>query len=226
MGKYTIKTGFILSCTLLLMLTGHGCQQSHIDMANEIYEEGKLLDLYGHSDLAVEKYRRAVAVNPDSIKARLMLAQAYMASGRVDLARQEFDSVVKLDSSYAKAYIWLGNIDFRTGNYDEALKKWCHAAEMDSKLTDTSGTTDYQSIGLAYVQEKKHELTDSRWQNYEFRKSDTEYVDVYGWLGQYYFNRKDYKKAIAEWEKVVKRSPDSFSGIQAKANIEETKKLL
>lgn len=222
-----VKFTLIFSSLVIIIALGAGCEGVPQDIAEELYEQGELFDIYGHSDLAVQKYRRAIAINPKSIKAHFMLGQAYLAQGRVDLAREQLDKVVELDPSYAKAYIWLGNVDFRSGDVPNALKKWKKAAEVDEKILDKSISEQYRNIGLAYVQEKKHELTNDRWRsNLEFRRGDTKNVDVHGWLGEFYYNRKDYSRAITEWEKVVKNDPGSFSAIQAQANIEETKKIM
>ncbi|MFP4058574.1 MAG: tetratricopeptide repeat protein [Candidatus Brocadiia bacterium] len=78
--------------------------------------------LEGKLDQAVKQYEDAVEHNPQSIPARMGLAQAYLDKNRVQEAIQQLNEVLVLDSIHAPALLRLAKIYRASRRFDKALE--------------------------------------------------------------------------------------------------------
>jgi tetratricopeptide (TPR) repeat protein len=212
---------------IVLLHISSGCKVPFKGSGEDIYNETYLYDQYGKQSAAIKHWKKAVSSNPDSVKAHYNLGNSYLKVGKYKLAEEEYKKVLELDPKHVESSIKLGNIDFYKGNYQTALKKWKDSPLLDPKKAEAIEFSPKGNIGLLYAKTRKHELTDARWKKaLGLAKEDAKELEVWGWLGKAYYNKKMYKKAIEEWNKVIKIAPGSFAAVQAKANIEVAEKDL
>lgn len=212
---------------IILLHISSGCNVPFKGSGEDIYNDTYLYDQYGKESIAIKHWKKTVAANPDSMTAHYQLGNSYLKVGKYKLAEEEYKKVLELDPKHVEASIKLGNIDFYKGNYENALKKWKESPLLDPKKADSINNEPRGNIGLLYAKTRKHELTDERWKGaLGLAKEDAKELEVWGWLGQTYYNKKLYQKAIDEWNKVIKIAPESFAAVQAKANIEIAQKKI
>jgi tetratricopeptide (TPR) repeat protein len=94
-------------------------------------QSGRLAIRLEAVDVAVDLFRRAVALVPSSTAARDQLAIALMLAGDLDTARTEFGVVVRADPGNADAWAHLAYIDARRGAASDALGHANRALALD-----------------------------------------------------------------------------------------------
>jgi tetratricopeptide (TPR) repeat protein len=72
---------------------------------------------------AVTAFRRYVDLEPNSANAHHTLADAYRAQGEFDLASEEYNKAIAIDSAFYFSQVSLGVLDVLRGRYDEAEKR-------------------------------------------------------------------------------------------------------
>jgi len=93
------------------------------------YEAARSAHSQGELDLAIEDYRRALAANPNHVRAQLGLAQALYEQGALVEAIGEFEKAYQLDAVSARdglieARLALGESLEREGKLDEAISQY------------------------------------------------------------------------------------------------------
>jgi tetratricopeptide (TPR) repeat protein len=81
----------------------------------------------------VPQYEKAVSLDPNNTRARILLGTGYLAAGRVDDAFSQYEAVSQLDPSNSEAWIGMGNVVFRKGDNATALKYYSTAVEHAPK---------------------------------------------------------------------------------------------
>ncbi len=106
---------------------------------------------------AVRELEKAVALAPDSVKARFNLAAAYGASPAQGPAKEieQLQKVIELDPTFARARVALGKAYLRDGKVKEAVEQLQEA----TRLAPENGEARYQ-LGLALARSgRKEEAT-------------------------------------------------------------------
>ena len=68
--------------------------------------------------------QRAVKINPQNLRARMMLASIYERRGNTSAAESEFRTAVQRDPSNPLAHLRLGNLLKERGRYEDALREF------------------------------------------------------------------------------------------------------
>jgi predicted O-linked N-acetylglucosamine transferase (SPINDLY family) len=108
--------------------TGTACPTSQVEIAlrsslldaEALKNQGNAHKAAGERELAIESYRRALALQPDYAPALYNLGLALRESGRLEEAQTCFRRVVALDARDAEASIHLGDLLARSLRLDEA----------------------------------------------------------------------------------------------------------
>lgn len=82
--------------------------------------EGRLAAKEGRSDAAEDRFRRAIEVRPDSVKAHSMLAGLLLQTGRSEWALEPARRALELEPSSTSAYVRLGRALLREGHAEQA----------------------------------------------------------------------------------------------------------
>ena len=91
-------------------------------------------------------FTAAVHAAPDSAKAHLNLASAYRNEKQLDLARREFDAVLRIYPNHPDALAGYGLVDFQLGNYQDAERMMKQALNTSTR---NDPNYDFMAVNLA-----------------------------------------------------------------------------
>jgi uncharacterized protein (TIGR03032 family) len=112
----------------------------HFQMANRLYEEGKLEE-------AVAAYRRCLELEPSYPNGRFNLAVALGDAERYSEAAVYMEGVIRDDPDRAEAYNSLGYLASRRGEPDKAISYWRRAIQLRPDYAQA-----HFSLGLTLLQ--------------------------------------------------------------------------
>ena len=75
-----------------------------------------------HIERTVLRYKSAVEVNPNKSEIRLKLGQAYLLSGNLPLALEQFQAASKISPTDSEPYVYISRIYLKQGKDADALK--------------------------------------------------------------------------------------------------------
>jgi protein O-GlcNAc transferase len=123
------------------------------DTAIRELERGNQLCLSGEVAAGVEKYRCAIAADPEFAPAHVMLGAALQALGRVGEAREPFERGAALDPGQANAHFGLGNVYLQLGRLDDAAAAYHRALELQPNFPDA-----LLNLGVTYGRKRHFDL--------------------------------------------------------------------
>ncbi|MEP4148717.1 MAG: tetratricopeptide repeat protein [Halioglobus sp.] len=201
-------------------------QQGLINRADELYR--RVIDLrphdargylaFGHHLYSVGEVKEAIAhfkksteLAPDSELAYNSLGSAYFMRGRFDLAAASWRHSLKIAPS-AGVYSNIASSMFYLGEYDDAALWYSKALELSPENADVWGALgdsyrfSSQTAELALpTYARALELSQQR---LRINPSDG---DTFALIGHYYAASGDKESALANIEKAIELSPQSFS---------------
>ena len=145
--KYFLMVGIILG-----IVGGVFAQQPPQDKANEAkkaYNEGLAALRSGQLDPALEKFKKAVELDPKLAVAHYAMGIVYKRKRDHPSAEKAYQDAIKADPTYAKAYIALGLLQTSMNKYDEAINTYKAALNNDPKEKKA-----YWGIGFIYLKKK------------------------------------------------------------------------
>ena len=80
---------------------------------------------------AEEAFEKAIALDPNVMEARVLMAMLHMAKGEKRKARHEIEALEKLFPNEAPLYFVKGIINRLDGNYEASLRAWQKLAKLD-----------------------------------------------------------------------------------------------
>ncbi len=87
----------------------------------------------GRKDLIPEEAKKALALNPDEIDARIWLSNYHVANGEYASAKELVNQVLKGDPLFFAARMWLGEILRVEGDIDGAIREQAKILEQDPR---------------------------------------------------------------------------------------------
>ncbi len=147
-GRYLTTPGRLLSNSLVVIkrTTPPACQPSAIDLALQLYGEGKVLESKGDPVGAREKYQAALAVYGNLTDAHLKLGYLYNQEKNYSQAVYHLEAAIKLNPKNPAPYETIAWIYYTQSKYAEARTAFERLAEAD----DSSQAKAYYGIGLCY----------------------------------------------------------------------------
>jgi tetratricopeptide (TPR) repeat protein len=132
--------------------------------ASLYYAKGRIEDLKGNTDKAVEFYTKTISLKNDFYTAYIFLGFLYTELGRNDEAVATFKQAIGLDRYKPAGYVGLGLVYDETNNYRAALKQYNDAITLgfvsvnvvtqNKSLLTTIGVDDaiiYNRIGILNI---------------------------------------------------------------------------
>lgn len=101
---------------------------------------------------AGKEYTKAIAVYEQALEfcpqttSHLQIGEIYLAQGRYELAKEEFQETLRLDPKEEEALLGLGSVAAATGDEEEAIERWMELLTLDQ----TNGEAHYR-LGRAYL---------------------------------------------------------------------------
>ncbi len=149
----------------------------------------------GSIEKALTEFREAVALDPGSASARMLLGSALLETGKIAAAVRELDRAVKLAPDSAQAHFQLAVAQQRSGDQFAAVAQLRRAAELDSSNDEYA----YQ-LGRAYLQL-------SEWSVDRIKAVDPKSARLYQVLGESYGAQGKTDLAIEAFTKAAAAAP-------------------
>ena len=172
-----------------------------------------LADLYaaqGQPELAIDKYREALVLDPDLDQAHFMIGLISKgALGDLATALAELGKAAEIDSTRAVYHYQLGDALQRLGRFDEALERFQRTVEIDSG----HGGALYAIGGIL---ENYKGLPDEAFSWYEKAVAvDPGMPQLRELVGMSYARHGRYEDALRHLRECVKLAPESAAGKRA-----------
>jgi tetratricopeptide (TPR) repeat protein len=171
-------------------------------------DAGKAADV----DSAIILLGQALKVDPNYGRAEADLGSAYWAKynarkdkSLVAKSREACLKAIDLGNSGAAGHVCLGVIDNGTGKYEEAVKQFQSAAELEP-------TNEDAYIGLAGAYDRLGKTQDAENTYKKIVALRPNYWLGYNLLGAFYLRQAQYDDASKMFQKVVALTPESFRG--------------
>ena len=97
---------------------------------------GSILEEQGHSAEALAQYETAVKANPSDASARASLVSLAMDTRRYDLAKPQFEALIKLGYRPSRMHFGLGQIAEAAGDKKSAAAEYRRALQIEPALTE------------------------------------------------------------------------------------------
>jgi|GEM_PF-2589252 len=164
-------------------------------------------------DKAKDAYARASSYDPDDPVFHYNLGDALRLLGENDKAVAEFTKTITLDPGYFLAYYNRGNVYLLQGRFQEAIN------DFDDAISIKPMANAYYARGLAYYQRTPKSLEDLKAAVSDLGQAlrlDSRYLDAFLVRGHAYFELQEYNEAIADYEEVIRLSPqnaEAYNGL-------------
>lgn len=96
-------------------------------------DQGALVAVYGNDAAAVKYYRKALALDPEKSDALFLLAMSHSALGNADIALENVNLAISLDSENGTYYYGRGRIYLLAGREEQALSDFRTAADLGNE---------------------------------------------------------------------------------------------
>src|SRR5688500_18694792 len=126
--------GSVIAIVLIMLLAPDGLQKNKVgaadaDKAVEVSQEAWQLWQQRKFDLAAEKFKEAVKLDPTNANAWNGLGWAAFNSGNWEEGKAAFTKAVEADPTHGAALNGLGQIAFANKEFEQAEKHWLNAAQ-------------------------------------------------------------------------------------------------
>lgn len=168
------------------------------------YAIGVMHDLYGQTDLAIEKFKQA-AQYEDNYAIRLRLGADYARLGKLSLAVHDLKKALEYDPQNVQARYLLALIYSTQKDYDSAAKEYENILTSFAEA-EPENVEIYGYLAQLYYSQKQY---DKAIQQFEAVLSiDPQNTDVMFLLGALYLEIGDEDQAIALFKRTLKLKPD------------------
>ena len=107
--------------------------------ATSTQAEGKKLELSGKNEdikRAIVRYRAGIEANPNNVNTRLSLGRAYLITGHLQAALEQFEAAKKIAPTKADPYLGMARVYRRQKDNKKALKALKEAVLRDPNNAD------------------------------------------------------------------------------------------
>lgn len=130
-----------LAIALTLAFVGYGVYERFASRqpGDSAYHAGNTLFADGYYGRAAERYREALAADPEHLYALRGLARSLHKAGRHDEALATYDDVIARQPDFAATYANRGILHDTLGNHTAALRDYDRALSLDAELDEGPG---------------------------------------------------------------------------------------
>lgn len=209
----------------LVYLEGSERNKNRLDLSKLLLDEAKkhnpnyppLQNAYGLLYLrrnsqgrALEKFSKAVELDPDFLEARMNVGNITLNFRKYDVAEQQFSYVLKKQPKNYDALIGLGIAERGLGKIDEAEKNYVAAQKADSRRPEA-----YYNLGVLYKDFRANKASD-------LQGSIQMYLKAKDYFGQFLTkpgiasdDKEEAKDNIQDCDKTVKQIRDAIAAMKA-----------
>lgn len=185
--------------SLAFTSTGHAGSQEQ-QSAEQYFKNGISLYESGQYQMAIEAYKKAVMLNPDSADANYNLGMAYSSLGQYKEAVEAYKRAIRIKPDYEAAYYNLGHAYSNLKQYENSVKAFRHAIREKPDYVEA-----YYGLGNAYLDSGKDEKAVHTFEEAIRLKPDNPYA--YFNLGLLYFPSGPHAEAIDAFTQAILRDP-------------------
>jgi tetratricopeptide (TPR) repeat protein len=153
----------------------------------------------GDSEAAIDAYKKAIRIDPQLADTHIALGTLYITLDRVDEARQEYETAVKIDPGAANRF-YLGQAYLAAGRYSEAEQQF----RLVRELTPTKHSGDF-GLGQVYAKQGKTSEAIKAFERAVTLKPD--FWDGYAELAYALADAGEFTEAEAIADKLERESP-------------------
>jgi tetratricopeptide (TPR) repeat protein len=182
------------------------------DYADALINLGNLLLNGNELEEAEACYRKAAKLAPSNPMIHNNLGTVLMAKQAIEEAEPCFREALKLKPDFAEAHNGLGLTLGASGKFDEAIESFQAALRLNPKYAQA-----YNNLANIYFdQDRLEDAEVSLRKAIEFRSN---YTQAEGKLAAVYIEQSNFEPALAYFERLLERDPDSKAGWAGKANV-------
>ncbi len=157
-------------------------------------------------DGAIAALLMAQQAQPNDLKVRDALAEAYVKAGQLENAEATYSAMAGLNPAEAKIYYrQTFQMYENAGKSDRAIAPLQKIIQLDPK-----NETNFYYLGLTYFKSQQYDQAVGAFQQSLAIKPD--FPHAWYQIGSSYFNAKKYKEAAEAYKKYVELSPEDASG--------------
>jgi tetratricopeptide (TPR) repeat protein len=168
--------------------------------AEQIHQAGVSYYESGEFEKAIEAYKHALKLKPDSQEFYYNLGMAYSSLGRYKEAIEAYNNAIRIKPDYAAAYYNLGHAHSNLGQHDKAIKVFRQALQYDPNNLET-----YLALGDAYADSGQEDKAVAAFEGAIRREPNNPYT--YYKLGLFYFPYEPHAKAVDAFSQAIIRDP-------------------
>ena len=172
----------------------------------------------GLNDKATDEFKKAIALKPDYSEAHNFLGTIYLEKGLWDNAIESFKNALSniLYETPDKALFNMGRAYHGKGDYEKALSTY-QDAKNKKPNTIPSPLIDHY-MGITYFAQGDLEKAVHYFKT--LLNEAPSLVESRYWLGQCYIKLNEWEKAKAEFQAVIKITPESKLGAAARKSLD------
>lgn len=170
-----------------------------------LYNVGLIHQENKQYDLAVEKYLKAIKINPDYAGVHNNLGIVYQITGKYDEAESEYQQAIRYNPHLAQAFDNLGGLYYLQGKYEQAGKAFLSAI----KLSDLPSA--HNNLGSLYYAQGLYDQAGEEFA--KARRKDPYMVSAMVNLGSYYLKAGDFDKAETEYREALRLDPGNYDAL-------------
>lgn len=199
-GSIAVVLFWMISCTSIPMTTQN-------QKAKEFYLKGHALEKKDISTwrLALDAYKKAAREDNNFFEAYVAIAKVYERQGLYRKAVINYTKALSIDSRHNELYLPYGKSLFNIEEYENAF----------ISLQRFVAANPAHREGLEWLAESARALNDPGAEEYfnQLTKVDSTSVESWISLARYYYDEKEYAKAIPVYDRVVKSGKTMEPGL-------------
>jgi serine/threonine-protein kinase len=166
---------------------------------------GRIHELAGNHDLAIQEFQHAVALDPRSPTALAGMARSHESAGRIAEAEADFKQAAALRPDYWDGYEELGLFYDRQGKYPQAIEQLRRVVQLTPDNAQA-----FSNLGAIYIDSGDAKLLpDAEMALKKSLELNPSYA-AYANLGSLLSDQKRYSEAAANFEKALELNSENY----------------
>jgi len=180
-------------------------QNFDVFSSQKFFLDGLKLSILGENNKAIEKYERAIKIDPNYVVAYSNWGVILGKQENFEEAIKKFEKVIEIDPNNVVAYSNWGAVLGKQGNFKKAIEKYERAIKIDPNYADA-----YFNWGVDLYTQEKFEESIEKYQ--KVIEIDPNHADAYFNWGAVLNKQEKFEEAIEKFEKVIEINPN-YAGV-------------
>jgi tetratricopeptide (TPR) repeat protein len=182
--------------------------------ARRAYEEGIKRVAENRLDEAMKWMKRAIERHPRYVSAHNELGVIRMKLGQMDAAIESYQQAIKIDDQFYLPFLNLGIAFCKKNQFDEAAAMLTTAVRLNPSSSASRFYLGVALVGCQRYIEAEKELKEA------YHAGGSQVAAALLYLGQLYYEQKNYEKAVEAFEQYLKEVPGATNAAEVRTAIE------